>query len=205
MGERYDHRQTNIRGNHVAIVRKGRAGPDVKLLLDSEDAILVEDDDDGNRVDAKATDALSEKIKKLMDEGRSKDQATAIAHSMLSRKDNVDRGGNEIGRTRSGKVVYNGHDDPGNENFSRDDHNDARSAHADRSEHHADAARIERRTAEIVPADEREEAVERTQYHAGKVSHHNGEALKHWASAQALREDSSDRVVLMRRDAANKV
>jgi len=36
-GEHYDHRQTNIRGNHVAIVDQGRAG-NARLLLDDEDA-----------------------------------------------------------------------------------------------------------------------------------------------------------------------
>ncbi len=44
-GEKYDHRQTNIIGNHVALVRAGRAGAEVSLLLDSADAELVEDDD----------------------------------------------------------------------------------------------------------------------------------------------------------------
>lgn len=34
-GEKYTHKQTNIRYNHVAIVNKGRAGSDVKLKLDS--------------------------------------------------------------------------------------------------------------------------------------------------------------------------
>ncbi len=38
-GQRYDARQTNIRGNHVAIVDHGRAGPSAKIKLDSADAI----------------------------------------------------------------------------------------------------------------------------------------------------------------------
>jgi hypothetical protein len=37
-GERYDCIQRRIRGNHVAIVPKGRAGPEVRLLLDHIDA-----------------------------------------------------------------------------------------------------------------------------------------------------------------------
>lgn len=37
-GESYDGVQRNIRVNHVAIVRRGRAGPDVRLLLDRMDA-----------------------------------------------------------------------------------------------------------------------------------------------------------------------
>lgn len=41
-GEEYDYRQTNIRYNHVAIVDRGRAGPLVRLRMDSEDAVLEE-------------------------------------------------------------------------------------------------------------------------------------------------------------------
>ena len=41
-GEAYDLIQRNIRYNHVALVDKGRAGPDVKLLLDSDAAIMVD-------------------------------------------------------------------------------------------------------------------------------------------------------------------
>ena len=37
-GEHYDGIQTGISGNHVAIVRRGRAGPQVKLHLDRQDA-----------------------------------------------------------------------------------------------------------------------------------------------------------------------
>jgi len=37
-GEEYDHRQTNVRYNHIALVRRGRAGPQVRLQLDSADA-----------------------------------------------------------------------------------------------------------------------------------------------------------------------
>jgi hypothetical protein len=37
-GEHYDGIQRNIRGNHIALVRRGRAGPEVKLHLDRQDA-----------------------------------------------------------------------------------------------------------------------------------------------------------------------
>lgn len=46
MGERYDHRQTEIRGNHVALVRAGRAGPEVKVLMDSLRADAADGDVD---------------------------------------------------------------------------------------------------------------------------------------------------------------
>ncbi len=41
-GEEYDCVQRNIKYNHVAIVDKGRAGRDVRLKLDADDAILDE-------------------------------------------------------------------------------------------------------------------------------------------------------------------
>lgn len=58
-GEHYDGRMSNIRGNHVAIVREGRAGPDVAVA------------DDGSKIKKKPKEARSimrliEKLKKLM-------------------------------------------------------------------------------------------------------------------------------------------
>jgi uncharacterized protein len=40
-GQRYDCVQRNIRGNHVAVVDRGRAGPEVRLRLDSADAVSI--------------------------------------------------------------------------------------------------------------------------------------------------------------------
>ena len=42
-GEVYDAVQTNIRGNHVAIVQQARAGADARLNLDAADAVAVND------------------------------------------------------------------------------------------------------------------------------------------------------------------
>lgn len=56
-GQRYDAIQRQIRGNHVALVTKGRAGPEACLRMDSEAAIMADDEaadpgeegrDDGN-------------------------------------------------------------------------------------------------------------------------------------------------------------
>jgi hypothetical protein len=41
-GQRYDAVQRNIRGNHVALVPKGRAGADVRLRMDAQDAEQVD-------------------------------------------------------------------------------------------------------------------------------------------------------------------
>lgn len=41
-GQHYDGYQKNIRGNHVAIVKRARGGPQVRLMLDSADAAVTE-------------------------------------------------------------------------------------------------------------------------------------------------------------------
>jgi hypothetical protein len=44
-GERYDARQTNIRYNHLAVVPRGRAGPDVRLRLDAAEQVTDSEGD----------------------------------------------------------------------------------------------------------------------------------------------------------------
>lgn len=46
LGEAYDHRQTNIRYNHIAVVDAGRAGANVRIQLDSADAVQIDSDGD---------------------------------------------------------------------------------------------------------------------------------------------------------------
>lgn len=41
-GQRYDAIQRKIRGNHVALVTRGRAGPEVRIRLDADDAVMSE-------------------------------------------------------------------------------------------------------------------------------------------------------------------
>ena len=42
-GLQFDAIQRNIRGNHVALVERGRAGPEASLHLDADDAVQVDD------------------------------------------------------------------------------------------------------------------------------------------------------------------
>ena len=121
-GERYDHRQTEIRGNHVAIVAKGRAG-NARLLLDAEDAIMESEDlkeDNLERLKADPKKApetdkkVSEKISQLMNEGKSKDQAVAIAHEMFD----ISRGDEDINQStgeKTVKIIKDGADFPAGE------------------------------------------------------------------------------------------
>ncbi len=98
-GEKYDHRQTNIRGNHVAIVAAGRAGPDVRLLLDAADAEMEET--------AWADDLVIDDDLNLDVGGEGS------------------RGGKVIGHTGSGKPIYEDHKHPSHENFNKQDHGEA--------------------------------------------------------------------------------
>lgn len=40
-GEPYDYKQTNIRYNHLALVDEARAGPEARIALDGDDAVLI--------------------------------------------------------------------------------------------------------------------------------------------------------------------
>lgn len=50
-GEQYDFIQRNVKYNHIALVKKGRAGADVRVLMDAEDSLYVHDES----VEAKTT------------------------------------------------------------------------------------------------------------------------------------------------------
>lgn len=58
MGEEYDAEQKNIRYNHVALVKVGRAGPDVRIRMDSEDGIIC---DEGKTSEAEKSKVQSTK------------------------------------------------------------------------------------------------------------------------------------------------
>lgn len=113
-GERYDHRQTNIRGNHVAIVRAGRAGPDVKLHMDAGDAELVDEEDSWLGLDLAYVDYL---------QGKGKGEQE-------THKDTEgERGGKIIGHTGSGRPVYESHKHPAHNKLNAQDHREAAEMH----------------------------------------------------------------------------
>lgn len=62
-GERYDARQRMIRYNHLAVVGKGRAGPDVKLRLDADCNQLS---DNGNSAVGSETKSKGDAMEKVM-------------------------------------------------------------------------------------------------------------------------------------------
>lgn len=84
-GEAYDAIQRNIRGNHVAIVDRGRAGPEVRVKMDA--AMMV---------------PTKEKTMKVKIGGQEYDVADALGAQMI--KDGVATAGGEAAKDASGGV-----------------------------------------------------------------------------------------------------
>lgn len=55
----YDYEQKNIRGNHVAIVAAGRAGPGARILLDGKDAAAIQDNGDEPQKENKTMEKIT--------------------------------------------------------------------------------------------------------------------------------------------------
>ncbi len=68
-GLTFDGIQRNIRGNHVALVDSGRAGPGASLRLDSDDAVLVADEPIKEKPRADAPDSGDKPMKKIRIDG----------------------------------------------------------------------------------------------------------------------------------------
>ena len=76
-GEPYDFIQKNIRYNHLAIVDEARAGPQAKIVLDSQDAILIQEE-------AKVASKKMRKIKIDAEEYMLEDNAATAIENLLS-------------------------------------------------------------------------------------------------------------------------
>lgn len=71
----YDVRQKNIRYNHVALVDRGRAGPQVRLRLDAEDASEVEEQPEESLMKIKIGDREFEVSQEIADAFMAYDRA----------------------------------------------------------------------------------------------------------------------------------
>jgi len=81
-GETYDAIQRNIRYNHVALVDKGRAGPDVKLRLDEHDAVLYNEN-----INLDKSEDKSMKVKIGDKEYEMSDEAGKAVMDFMKKKD----------------------------------------------------------------------------------------------------------------------
>ena len=79
-GEKYDAVQRDIRINHVAIVDRGRAGREVKLRLDSDDAIVITQDDKTGKTPSPKENAM--KMVKITVDGTEFEVPEAVATQM---------------------------------------------------------------------------------------------------------------------------
>jgi hypothetical protein len=129
-GERYDAIQRNIRYNHLALVDRGRAGKDVKIKLDGDDAVFYHEykgaismkkitiDGVEFEVEDKVAEAIEAKMKKdqsdlasqkkradenetkLAEVKKEKDQAEAKKDSAESKLSNLEKENKELKEKR---------------------------------------------------------------------------------------------------------
>ncbi len=94
-GERYDAVQTNIRYNHVALVARGRAGPENRIRLDSSDAVEVEKPQQGahtvqikiDGVDVEVSEEAAQAFAKFEDQAK---QVAADLAKQTARADSAE-------------------------------------------------------------------------------------------------------------------
>ena len=91
-GIKFDARQTNIRGNHVAIVDRGRAGPTASLRLDSGDAYQVDAAEAVEKEPAEPLDGPKEKqtMESIKVDGVSVEVQPEVAAAFKAKADKVD-------------------------------------------------------------------------------------------------------------------
>lgn len=97
-GEAYDAVQRGIRYNHIALVERGRAGPDVKVLMDSDQAIfhdaLVEVEPE--QVAPKSTQEKEIQMEKIMIEGQEFEVAPELAAALKMHMEKMMSQGSEL-------------------------------------------------------------------------------------------------------------
>lgn len=101
-GENYDAIQRNIKYNHLAVVDKGRAGPQVRLHLDSESAILNDTD---LKLDLKNDNSHSEggSMAKIKLGGAEYDVDSGVAQAMDSALKEAEKKGFDAAKEEMGK------------------------------------------------------------------------------------------------------
>lgn len=85
-GAQYDYRQRNIRYNHIAIVKKGRAGPEARLRLDSADAVMQSEGETHSMDEGK-----QQETKPVVISGQKLDLPTGIADIVQDMMDRYDQ------------------------------------------------------------------------------------------------------------------
>lgn len=95
-GAPYDCRQKNIKYNHLALVKRGRAGPEIRLRLDSSDAIMQDLPKPAENTFSQESSVVDADIpgengtKKVIILGREVDLPSDIAEAIQDYKDRFD-------------------------------------------------------------------------------------------------------------------
>lgn len=105
-GTPYDVRQRNIKYNHLAIVKKGRAGPEARLRLDSADAVMQ--DEVPNQTAAQfqpegENDSEGGDTKTIVVAGQKVDLPSGVADIIQDLMDRYDQMRGEVAKLKEGK------------------------------------------------------------------------------------------------------
>lgn len=92
-GEKYDAVQKNIVYNHLAVVKTGRAGSDVRLRLDSDDALMIDElaqSDSGNGVTEDEGKKVKTMAKFKIDSVEFETEDTGLAQAIVKKCDELE-------------------------------------------------------------------------------------------------------------------
>lgn len=105
-GTQYDVRQRNIKYNHLAIVKKGRAGPEARLRMDSADAVMKDEVPNETRAqftpegESDSEDDQGGKTKSIVISGQKVDLPSGVADIVEDMMDRYDQLRGEVAKLK---------------------------------------------------------------------------------------------------------
>jgi hypothetical protein len=98
-GKHYDAVQRKVRGNHVAVVQRGRAGSSVRLQLDSADAVSIGGDRDDEHAPGEQPHSAEEQTVKIKIDGVEYEVSEQAAQAVGKLQAKTDQALGEFGKS----------------------------------------------------------------------------------------------------------
>jgi hypothetical protein len=98
-GKRYDAVQRRVRGNHVAVVNRGRAGSSVRLQLDTADGVSIGGDRDDEHAPGEQPQSAEEHTVKIKIDGVEFEVSEQVAQAVAKLQAKTDEALTELGKT----------------------------------------------------------------------------------------------------------
>jgi hypothetical protein len=98
-GKHYDAVQRRVRGNHVAVVNRGRAGSSVRLQLDSADGVSIGGDRDDEHAPGEQPHSAEEQTVKIKIDGVEFEVSEQVAQAVGKLQAKTDQALGELGKS----------------------------------------------------------------------------------------------------------